>query len=363
MLPAFSSTWELVGWIVALATILALPVLTTYAVNSQTRYLVMSKRVGPTDWHANQILKETAPLDILFLGNSRMLAAIDHATLQQEFQKRGRRVTSATIGAQFNAQDLSYTYLRDFFDRRKARLVIVQAPEVEFPQTDSNPSVKYIRTLRRRDPGLDLSRPALAAPDYGEMALIGPRLLLASVLSPGPIVRGVFNFRSENPNLEETLGTVAPDWGYRERDDVAGPRTPFVTADLPDGALPAILIRPGAPIPPGVVLIDNPLSPTEAAYLPAIKALCSKNNAKLAFMYEPFADHQNPNIIEVPRQLLALDVPIIAETRNRMFGDATIEKMRQYYSDYFHFNSNGSREGTRLYAPAIESLLAKLGAS
>ena len=163
MAPAFSSTWHLIGWIAALATVLALPVLTTEAVSLQTRYLVMSKRVGPTDWHANQILKETEPLDILFLGSSRMLAAVDHAALQQELEKRGLHVTTATIGAEFNAVDLSYLFLRDFFARRKARLVVVQAPELEFPQTDSNPSVKYIHTLRPDDPGLDLSRPTLAA--------------------------------------------------------------------------------------------------------------------------------------------------------------------------------------------------------
>jgi hypothetical protein len=109
------------------------------------------------------------------------------------------------------------------------------------------------------------------------------------------------------------------------------------------------------------VLVDKPLTPIEAAYLSAIKALCDKNGATLALIYEPFADHQDPDTIEMPRQLLALDVPIIAETRNRMFGSAPIEKIRQYYSDYFHFNSNGAREAAKIYEPAVGALLGQLG--
>lgn len=359
VLPAFPSIGHLVAWVVGLATILALPLLTTYAVSPQTRYLVMSKRVGPTDWHANQILKETTPLDVLFLGSSRMLAAIDHATLQQELERRGRHLTTATIGAQLDAEDLAFTYLTDFFARRKARLVIVQGPELAFPQWDTNPSVKYIRSLRRQDPGLNLSRPALAAVEYGEMALIGPRLLIASVIPPGPVVRGVFNFRSETPDLEKTRGAIAPDWGYREFETDATPRAPFVESTLPDRPLPALLIRPGAPIPSGVVLVDKPLTPIEAAYIPAIKTLCDRNGATLALMNEPFANHEDPDTIELPRQLLALGVPIIVETRNRMFGKAHEETINRYYSDYFHFNSNGAREATQAYEPVIESILAE----
>jgi lysophospholipase L1-like esterase len=119
------------------------------------------------------------------------------------------------------------------------------------------------------------------------------------------------------------------------------------------------LIRPGAPIPSGVVLVDKPLTPIEAAYIPAIKTLCDRNGATLALMNEPFANHEDPDTIELPRQLLALGVPIIVETRNRMFGKAHEETINRYYSDYFHFNSNGAREATQAYEPVIESILAE----
>ena len=183
MQPAFSGTGHLVVWIAALAAILLSPILTALIVSPETRYLVMSKRVGPSDWHTNQVLKETGPLDILVLGNSRMLMAINHAALRQDVHAPDGPLKSETIAARFNGYDLSYTFLKDFFIHRHARLVVINYPDI--PQIDNHPGEKYIRTLGQPDPGLDIKTPALAITDYAEMAMIGPRLALASIIRPG----------------------------------------------------------------------------------------------------------------------------------------------------------------------------------
>src|SRR5581483_4013293 len=83
ILPAFPSTIHLLLWIAGLIAILVSPLLTNIMVRPQTRYLVMSKRAGPTNWYADQIFKSKDPLDILFLGSSRIFSAIDHAALQR----------------------------------------------------------------------------------------------------------------------------------------------------------------------------------------------------------------------------------------------------------------------------------------
>jgi hypothetical protein len=114
----------------------------------------MSKRVGPSNWHTNQILKETGPLDILFLGNSRMLTAIDHTVLRQEMHTLGAPLKSETIGANFNGYDMDYTFLTDFFAHRHARLVVINYPDI--PQIDNHPAEKYVRRLGQPDPGLDI---------------------------------------------------------------------------------------------------------------------------------------------------------------------------------------------------------------
>jgi hypothetical protein len=360
MLRAFPTTLHLVIWIASLIAILVTPLVTSAVVGPQTRYLVMSKRVGPTNWYANQILRKREPLDIVFLGSSRILSAIDHAALQRQMAAAGAHPATATLAADFNANDLTYTFLKDFFAHRKARLVVIAYPDPEFPETDSNPAEKYIRSVDPRDPALDVGRPGLAASSYAEMALIGSRLLVASVIPPGPIVKGQYNFMSDAAALEDTRGTMAPDWGY-SKSKVGGTRAPFVKSVLWDPPQPAIVIRPNAPLPPEVALTDAPLTPLEAAYLPAIKALCERNGAVLALLKQPFAEHQDPRVIAVSRQVVALGIPIIATSRQRMYGEATVDQIRTQYYNYFHQNSNGARRAAQAYAPALGELLGQRG--
>jgi hypothetical protein len=357
MNAAFPEPWHLAAWVFGLAAILALPLVTTLVVSPHTRYLLMSKRAGPSDWHANQIFKETEPLDVLFLGNSRTLSAIDHAALEREVQLPGTHFASATLGANFNGYDLTYTFLNDFFARRHARLVVVQYPD--FPQLDNNPAEKYIRRLGQPDPGLDIENPALTARDYGEMALVGPRLALASVIPPGPLAHEGFKVIEDTPNLDDTRGSIAPDWGYQE--SKTAPRAAFVRDELPRRPLPAILIRPNGPLPSEVSVSDTPLTPIETTYLPAIKSLCEKNGVELAMMMEPIADDDDPRRIVVSRQVLALGIPIMAASRERTFGDAPIDRIREYYSNYIHFNSNGARRNAEVYGPVLQAILARSG--
>ena len=351
MQPAFSGTGHLAVWTAALAGILLSPILTALIVSPETRYLVMSKRVGPSDWHTNQVLKETRPLDVLVLGNSRMLMAMNHAALREEVHSSGGPLKSETIAARFNGYDLSYTFLRDFFIHRRARLVVLNYPDI--PQVDNHPGEKYIRSLGQPDPGLSPSAPALAVTDYAEMAMIGPRLALASIIRPGSVTRKGYRTMEDFPDYEQTRGSYIPDEGYQETK--TSTRAPFARYDSPNKPHPAIIISPSAPLPPGVVLTDRPLTPIESAYLPAIKALCEKNGAGLAFMLMPMANSKGP--IEISSQVLALGVPVIAASSEMMFGKISAEDIKENYYDHLHFNSNGSRRSAEVFGPALQTLL------
>jgi hypothetical protein len=355
MQPAFSGTAHIVVWIAALAAILLSPILTTLVVGPETRYLVMSKRVGPSDWHTNQIFKETGPLDILVLGNSRMLTAVDHAALREDVHVPDGQLKSETIAARFNGYDLSYTFLKDFFAHRHARLVVINYPDI--PQIDNHPGEKYIRRLGQPDPGLDMKSPNLAIPNYAEMALIGPRLALASIIHPGALTRQGYRTTEDFPDFERTRGSYTPDEGYQV--DKSSPRAAFVRYDAPDKPQPAIIISPGGSIPSGMVLTDRALTPIESAYLPAIKALCEKNNAILALMMLPMADSNGP--IQVSSQVLALGIPIVAASLESMFGSIPTERIEENYFDHLHLNANGARRSAEIYGPALQALLQHKG--
>ena len=161
------------------------------------------------------------------------------------------------------------------------------------------------------------------------------------------------------PDFERTRGSWTPDEGYQE--NKTSPRAAFVQYDSPDKPQPAIIISPGASLPAGVILTDRPLTPIESAYLPAIKALCEKNGAILAFMLMPMADSAGP--IEISSQVLALGVPIIAASSEMMFGDISADRIKENYYDHLHFNSNGvpsKRGGFWPGAPSVASANQRL---
>jgi hypothetical protein len=354
MQPAFYGTSHLVVWIAALAAILLSPVLTALVVSPETRYLVMSKRVGPSDWHTNEVLKETRPLDVLVLGNSRMLTAIDHSALREDVHTPAGPLRSETIAARFNGYDLTYTFLKDFFTHRHARLVVINYPDI--PQIDNHPGQKYIRRLGQPDPGLDMKSPGLAITGYAEMALIGPRLALASIFRPGSLTRQGYRTMEDSPDFEKTRGSYTPDEGYQE--NKTSPRAAFARYDSPDKPQPAIIISPGASLPPEVVLTNRALTSIELAYLPAIKTLCEENGTMLAFMMLPLATSQGP--IEVSSQVLALGVPIIAASPESMFGNIPSERIKENYFDPLHLNSNGARRSAQVFGPAFQTLLEQI---
>jgi hypothetical protein len=361
MQPAFHGIGHLIGWIAMLIAILVSPVLTTFAVSPVTRYLVMSNRTGPSDWHVDQIFRETAPLDILFVGNSAITTAIDHAELRREMTARGVPMESATIGFTFNGFDLIHTILTDFFARRRARLVVINYPRA--PQTFSAPAEKYLRKISLSDPGFDLGKPVLAATNYGEMALVGFRLALASIIPPGPSdMKGYPTTWAYSNTLGATKGSWLREVGFQKEKWRAGHPLPiFVSRVLPGEPPGAMIVRASAPTPTWVNLTDAPLTPIESTYLPAIKTLCEKNGAVLAFMLSPDLSGEDAGTIEISRQASALGIPIMAATLGMLFGVVPDEIMRDHYSDRWHLNRNGARQNVKAYAPALQALLAQAG--
>jgi hypothetical protein len=354
MHAAFRGRRHLIAWIVMLIAVLISPVVTTLVVGPNTRYLVMSKRTGPSDWHAKQLTAEWEPLDIVFMGNSRIETAVDHDALQRVMALRGENIRSATIAVDWDGYDLVYTFLSDFFVRRRARLVVVHYPE--FSQAGAHPAQKYVRKLWPADPGLDPRSAAFSTTNYGEMALIGMRLVLAALIPPRAIDLAAYR-SMEDFHLDAARGSHLLRRGYSA--DRTLPYAPFVRSVVPGNPPGAELINPDAPLPEDVIVTDAPLSPIESAYLPALKALCEKNGAELVIMRLPLASAPDRKVVEVSRAVLSLGVPIMVASLNRMFGDVPELRIQEQYYDARHFNFNGMQQSADAYAPALQTLLDK----
>jgi hypothetical protein len=345
--PAFANPRHLTLWIVALVAILVAPVLADYLVPTEARYRMMSKRLGPTDWHAEQIFADTTELDILFLGSSRMLAGFDHVVLDAALSTDGGPPKTATIATDYANSDLNFLILTDFFARRKAKLVVLSFPEP--PQAFSHPGAKYIRRFDLRDPAISMRTPSVAISNFAEAALISPRLLVAALIPPKPIKA------AEDTQLSLNHGTRMMDVGFKNKP--GEPDVPFVAPDAYPEEPKAELIEAGSPLPKWISTFEEHLSNIEAAYLPAIRSLCEKHGAKLAFVRFPMADLSERSGIKISREGLNAGLPLIAADLDMLFGDKmSLNAIKRFYRDKAHFNRVGTGVAARGFAPALKEL-------
>lgn len=350
---AFYGNGHLTTWIIVLFLVLASPLILSLILPDKTRYLTMSKRVGPSDWHAAQVFEDTAPIDILVMGNSRMTTAVDHDILMQVATERGRTVLSQTLGANFNGYDLAYQTLQDMLPRRKVGLVVVNHPDT--PQDDSHPGMKYVNRPDGTDSALARAHPRLFLRDWGEMALIAPRLAVGAIIPPGPINLSQYRSSESFPsNLFDTRGS----WLFRRGSKLnATSEKPFVDryADDRTGGTVMVLMH-DAPVPPGVTMVDQPLSAMDAFYLAAIDELCRHHGTQLAMMSLPFAGEE-PGTIAVSRQAVETGIPVLAASIEGIFGTVPRDHVEDSYYNSSHFNSAGAGRTAVVFADSLLSLL------
>ena len=173
------------------------------------------------------------------------------------------------------------------------------------------------------------------------MALIGPRLALTTIIPPGSIRLGGYRTMEDFKDLKDTHGTYAPDEGYQE--SKTAPRAAFVRSSSLGSPLPGLTIRAGG----------GESSPTnldgQGAHANRIR-VSSRNQDALREEWRgprvPTAPNRNQRTATGDRSVAPsarARNPIVAASLETMFGDAPAERIRENYSNYIHFNSNGAR--------------------
>jgi len=354
MKNAFHGNGHLLAWVAALFLILPSPLILPLVLPEPMRYLGMSKRIGPSDWHAAQVFDDTAPIDILVMGNSRMTTALDHDVLMQVAAERGRPIRSLTLGANHHGYDLAYQTLKDLLPRRKVGLVVVNYPD--WPQKDSNPGMKYINRPDATDADLARAHPGIFLRDWGEMALVAPRLAINAIITPGPVNISLYPTAQNLPSdLFESHGSWLFRRGFKQKG--APEHKPFVDRYADDGTGGTVaVLKSGAPVPPDVRLLDQPLSAMDAFYLAAIDALCRSHGTRLAMMGLPLANAE-PGTVAVSRQAMETGIPILAASIEGMFGTVPRDHFQDSYYNNSHFNAAGADRAATVFADSLLSLL------
>src|SRR5215472_13514960 len=131
MAPPFATRAQAVGFCAFVVFILALPAVfhRLHAPTHEQRLATAPVRAGPYSFLHEQIYEKTSDLDLAFVGDSQMWAAIDTPAVAEAMTKQlGRPARVVSLGWNWHGEDLTFYVLRDFLARRKVGMVVLRLP-------------------------------------------------------------------------------------------------------------------------------------------------------------------------------------------------------------------------------------------
>lgn len=342
MPPAFLSNRQAIGFLSLIVLLLLSPVLLRI-VGPPSRaeaYGAVPLTAGEYNFLERQIFEERSDLDMVFVCSSLLAAAIDAPTVQQELSRAlGREANVLVLGGYWQGLDLQYTLLRDLFDHRKVRMVVMSMPIPEF--TSDRPHVEAFRWLRYGE-FQDALSPLPARSKfvlYAEDVLGAGRQWLM-LLRPNRIDR--------ERAYSTTFGTVY-DWtsGYYG--------APFVEEDREP---PPVEIGDTIFSPATAGQFDFhglPLGPYQLNFARQIGAQMRRSGAWLTLLHVPVADERGSGIVPERMywpEIIPVPMTIAGIPSATLFRGKTEAQYYHYFSDQ-HMNTNGKMLFTRAIAPTL----------
>ena len=344
MLPAFRTQRSAVGFCVALAALLLLPVMIRpFGLLPRSRaFEGMRTEAGPVGWTAKILAEKQGSVDILFLGSSILRAAVVPAEVEKALAAHeGRPVKVLTLSFNWQGLDVQYFLLRDFLAGHSLRMAVWTMPLRQ--NTSDQPHVEAYRWYGFGDYSDVVDRLPLASRVslYSDAVLGGP-LRIWNVLRPP---RFLPSERLPEVELART--------GYYGAPFVAEPTEPPSMGS--EGA-----IFPASPCA-AVAVTGPPLGPYQMNFARAIVELLRERGVPLVLLHIPiddeYGEHDIPERMSWDRALGA-DAPLVGIPAAILFGEIGKDRYLHYYRDQ-HLNANGQALFTKAIIPPLVSLFAK----
>lgn len=284
-------------------------------------------------WAYERMTFDDTPIDIAFIGNSRLAAAISAPTVEDQLRKRlGREVQVANLSLPQEGRNAHYAIVKQLLEHKpEVKLIVLSAIE-QMPRV-SHPAFSSIA-----EAGDLVTMPLLVNRDYpSDIAAIPYRQMSLFVQSLAPETFGNHAFDEEKyagSDLDTTLSFRSlTNWIDRDTiysaPELRGPARRHVASIAPP-------------------ILPASLTPFEFAveyhYTQAIAQLAREHGVQIAFAYLPVFENPEPM-----RQadLYAQFGPILSAT--------CMANHAEFYSDYGHFN----RFGARQVSQEISDILAR----
>jgi len=354
MSTAFSSPRQAAAFALLLAVLLALPALVAVTgwLDRRDVYPAIAWKCGPFPWIHQKIFVETKDVDMVFLGSSHIMTAVDTPYVQQKFSEQlGREAEVFTLGWGWPGFDASYAVARDLLDHRRVHtLVIYDEGNRDLPHMNSS---RWFRIGENSEMLSGL--PWLAqARLYGGAVLGMPRQLLSLARpnlleDPARARINVWNtsFRAENPAKHR--GALCSRLAYGHSPD-------FIPFRPAGDATPADVLAYSAETRVAFKFTGPATQPYQLHFARSLARLCQERGTRLVVLHTPSLRERGQTSIaerELWPEVLGAPVEIVGVPPARLFAGIPAAALPKLFLDDTHLNQNGQEMFTPLITPML----------
>jgi len=360
MRPAFSSTKQAAAFSLLLLALLLSPALAgrKFLPPREQAYASQGWGSGPYPWLRNQIFEETNSIDIVFMGSSHMLQAVDTPYVQDKLsEKLGRPAVVRTLAWGGAGYDALYGMARDLMAHRKVRMLVFY--DENNPGNRSASPIFWFRF--GEDAGLLAGLPARDQSLFYFAALIGmPKNLLALVRPnvPAPLVSNPPNYWEQHYASASTvklLGCTCSELGFNY-DTLSDNFTAFTPFIPHTGATPADTEIYSSGIKNDFEFGREPVPAWQAHFAGKLAELAQTNECKLVMLSLPVL--ADAPVTDIRERVFWPDFFkgafwLVGIPPAKLFAGLTDGQLHWLFTNSAHFNKNGMQYFTSLITPAL----------
>jgi hypothetical protein len=343
----FKSIRQRIAFIILLAVLLALPLLTFIPglFFRDRAYAAVPLEMGDFAYDREQIFEEKSDIDILILGSSYIWVGLYAPYLEKELARSvGHPVAVRSLGYRWAGQDLEFLLLKDLLHNRHVKMVITYMPIDAHTSDLPHNQIFRLFEIGRDGELLDDGNIHQRLSLYGGAVLGMPRHLLSLIRHERP----------HAPLYEESLGSQQVELGLEEQ-----PFAPF-TPDEP-------LIDPDSMVysehsKKEFLFTGQDLNSYQLNNSKRLVDLCRQNHIHVAMLNIPtYSDRKKRWVSERLnwKEVLGNDIDIVGVSPTRLFGNLSDENLDKLFYLSSHLNKNGSELFTHVITPALVEVYEK----
>jgi hypothetical protein len=305
--------------------------------NAYQRWQLLDQTIhARAHWIYDRVHYDTTPIDVAFIGPSRVGQGINAPRLQTELSAQGRPVHVVNFSLPESGRDINYTITKELFSTKTPKLIVIGV--VEKPSRFGHPAFKYVADRS------DVVWPGYPADiNYFSNLIYLPyrqlRLFMADIWPASQGLSKTFDpHRYAGESLDTTGSVVLPDGSIKEGEQPASAaELDRGVRKLERGMHPPILPKQ---------FRDEEFG-DDRSYVRRIVALAHAHGTRVAFVFIPY--FTGPATVQ-EQAFYGQYGPV--------WNAGFLSNHAEWFADYGHLTRTGAQQLTDWLSAPISQILA-----